>query len=249
MLHRAVAAGILAAPILVGCSLFVSLDGLSDRDGGVPDGAITDAAPNDSASDAGPSADATSDAESPYFVVDPCVADPTDVADLTTLGALDWSHFASPAGELDTKNTSTHILGLLTQSDAGNHDYADDQRTFSWTDGTIQPNEPGTHSGVFDDVGPMTLTATAGSSPRVLTVYIDTFTANAKLDVSLSTGLVATPQIFVGGPDVTQALRCAIHYSAPTAATVTVTLSLTETIAAGGDIANIAFAAATVAPE
>jgi hypothetical protein len=247
MLRRALAlAAILVAPSVVGCSWLVSLDGLSSGD---VDASLADSGADGGTSDVeGSSSDGTAGA---YLVVDDCVKDTMDAVDLTASGTLDWSHFSVDQGNPDVKNVPVHVLGALVQSTKGNKIYTDDPRVFSWSDGTTTPIVTGTSSGIFDNLGPMVVAASADPTHRVLTVYLGTYSANAELTISLSPGPASITRSFPGEYDDGGQVKCAIHYSAPAAATLRVTWSLTEPIVGDSDdvTPNIAFPAATVASE
>jgi hypothetical protein len=186
MFRRILLVGIFAASI-VGCSLFVSLDGLTD---GGSDASAPDATPQiDAAPDA---SDASLDAGidgAPNFVVDDCVPDSTDVVDLTIAGALDWVHWGSDG---DTKNVPNHLIGPLLQSSNGDNPYGDDPRMLSWSDGTIVPSVAGTTKGIYDDTGPMTMSVLVSPSRSVMTFYLGTFNTNATWSVALSPGAPAS---------------------------------------------------------
>ena len=229
------------AASLFSCSLFVSLDGLSNAvvgDSGTPEASI------DSAVETSVPFDAGVDSGAPYLVADTCVEDDSDVVDLTSVGITDWAHWGSDA---DSKNVATHVIGSLVQSSAGNNPYGDDPRTFSWTDGTLVATSSGTHEGIYDDLGPMTITATASTQRQLLTLFISTYSTGASLTVSLIPGAAPVTQaldgIVLGSPH----FRCAIHFASPSAAEVAVSFALTDTIDGGGG--NLAIVAATVAPD
>jgi hypothetical protein len=244
--HVAITASIAAS--FVGCSLFVPLGDLNDHKG---EDASTDASPlidataYDAATDA--SIDASSDAGVPYFVVDDCVDDSTDVVNLTTAGSIDWMHWGSDA---DEKNVSSHVLGMLMESTGGMSTYSDDTRSFSWTDGTNNAVVTSTTDGALDTIGPMTLTANASATRQALTLYIDGFDTESELAVLLSPGAPVVSQSFSSFGSDAERLRCVIHFASPVPATVQVTFSLLDDDDSGTPgYSNVAAIAATVAPD
>lgn len=233
------------AASLVGCSLFVSLDDLTagSSDAGADaksqiDSAIDDSSVPDSGNDSG------FDAGGPYLLVDTCEQDPDEIIDLTTQGTTDWVHWGADG---DTKNISSHVLGTLMQSAAGNDEYGDDSRTMSWTDGTNVGTVSNSTDGTYDDLGPVTLTVQAASEKRILTVFLSTYSTSASFAISSSTGVSPSMQPLTGIVFQSVRYRCTVHFASPTAATITMTYSLTDFVDGGGG--NLALMGASVAPD
>jgi hypothetical protein len=128
--------------------------------------------------------------------------------------------------------------------------YADDTRSFSWTDGTNHAVVTSTTDGALDTIGPMTLTANASATRQALTLYIDGYDTESKLAVLLSPGAPVVSQSFSSFGSDAERLRCVIHFASPVPATVQVTFSLLDADDSGTPgYSNVAAIAATVAPD
>jgi hypothetical protein len=240
---------VVIAASLIGCSLFVSLDGLSDN--GTSSDAGTDATTSQDANVADTGAIDAGEAgidSGTIFVVDTCVADSADVVNLTTAGPIDWAHYGV-SGDTDVKNVNPHVIGALLQSAGGAIPYNNDPRSFSWTDGTANPALGATSNGQFDSNGPMMLAVDANPEPRVLTLYLGTFTVKAHLIFEMTPGPASSSQILESDPDQATQVRCVVHFASPVPAEINMTYEIDEHLDAGADYGNIAFISATVAPE
>ncbi|MEO7113621.1 MAG: hypothetical protein ABI183_24495 [Polyangiaceae bacterium] len=249
MFRRVTLALVIAASV-IGCSLFVSLDGLNatssdaSNDGG---DATTSGDANGDSTTAIDAGDASVDS-GVIFVVDTCVADSADVVNLTNAGSIDWVHYGTST-DTDVKRVSPHVIGALVQSTHGQNPYGGDPRVFSWTDGTSFPAVGGTSNGQFDSNGPMVLSVNANPERRVLTLYLGTFSVKAHMTISMTPGLATSSQILQSDPDEPTQVRCVVHFASPVAAKLIMAYEIDEHLDAGGDYGNIAFISATLAAD
>jgi hypothetical protein len=169
-------------------------------DGGAGLDAAIDAAPQDSISIA-----VTSFGNTPLDI------------DLTGSGTVDWAHWGlTTATTFDHKNVATHAIGDLASPPAGNFQGA--PLTASWTDGTPDPTELQTSTGVGVHQGAaMTFQVLADGTPHTLTVYAGVLCASAQLTVSLSDDASQHDTESLSNQTATDNAAYAITYTSATA--------------------------------
>jgi hypothetical protein len=240
------AAALAALWIAAGCAL--SLDGLSG-------GADTDSGPSSADADAaearaeldGADGDA---ADGAFLSIDPPTPDVGTSFDLTALGDLDWVQWTksrvTKCAPCTTRIGALANTGVLTP-------YGDDPRRFTWTNGA--PGATGaSREGIYivDVGGHFDFTVDAGPARAALEVHVDTYYTGATLTAQLD-GAGAAQKVLIPPLVETQPYAVKVHFSAPAGAVLhlswTISADLLAGTDAGGDRANFAVIAATLAAD
>jgi hypothetical protein len=187
-----------------------------------------------------------------FLVVDPPVRDDGEQVNLTATGPLDWGQWQNTALSRCANcggGGGGQRIGVPSFGPAGTtlNPYADDDRTFSWTNGT--PNATGsTTSGFFvAGIGKFFELRVASNATRaVLTYYIDTSNSGGRLVVSFANLPIqqfTTPNL-VGGARY----RVKVHFADPANRPLIIQWQMVLD-ALGQPYDNVAIIAATLAPD
>lgn len=246
---RALCVGLafLAAALLAGCPDWDSFS----RGNGAPAPDAGDSGTTSAVGDSG--AEAAADAAEggavvPVVTVDFAV-DPVATFDLTELGATDWLEAHSEEDPPNRCASCAPTITLLTTQDAPYYEYGMDGRTFRWSNGT--PVAKGaSNGGIFvEGIGRrFELEVAANGERQVLTVHVDTYFTGASFTAKLDGVTPASVDIPKAKDQQRYALRA--HFTAAAGTKVSITFSETAVVPADAtDVPNIAFSAATLAPE
>jgi hypothetical protein len=109
---------------------------------------------------------------------------------LTTIGAVDWSAFATGSTASDyASGAGNTVIGGIYGTNTSSA-YSGDARSFSWTNGTNVPTQTGENHGVYNiNAGSgFTVTFPADTNPRTGYVYLGVYeqTTAATITASLS---------------------------------------------------------------
>jgi hypothetical protein len=149
------------------------------------------------------------------------------VVDLTAEGKKDWVHFGASARDRDG--------GSAIQETGSKAGHALSPQRFRWTDGTPVASSDGTTTGVREcgkDNG-FTLTAPAGTSTRILKLYIGVISAKGRLDATMSAGSARGSSTVDQPAGTLKTAVLTISYRAPEAARLRVDWTTVEAYGTG----------------
>ncbi|MDY7083864.1 MAG: hypothetical protein SYR96_02035 [Actinomycetota bacterium] len=166
--------------------------------------------------------------------------------DLSKEGESDWVHWGLDGTYSLERDKGGEFRILEGTPTAPRFRHSLSPQTFTWSGGDPVATTPGTRTGIrtCGQGNGFTLTAPAGTTPRILKIYLGTVSARGKLTARLSTGKSTGSTLFDNRGGTLRTAVVTVAYQAPRSGQVR--LTWTTDVTYGEGCSGVALEAATL---